>query len=332
MAFSNQIRKFDVDINIYPTALRLSCYVLKIRTPLNIHASLYNHISQTPTTKHPRRASPEIRADSSVFAKAFSFHGLRVTVMISSQDRPVQPRPSEQTNCMAGKGAQSPKPCNHYVSVRERRSSNNSEKDNELSAVDLGPSMIIWKQLQKNLTSSEIRKYFSCQLSKKPGPVRKLSELRSAEGQNSSHVLLSDVASGDKDLAPLVFIPDILFDSGNTGGTTLDTSTEEVRFLHEAACDDDTFTTICLLFDREVDARFEMIAKPHLEWHFAEDVYVTALIKDIILYSHWKNFGVKDPTEHTERKARLLCLAEAFKDVRRVYGLSSYEEIRERYL
>lgn len=74
------------------------------------------------------------------------------------------------------------------------------------------------------------------------------------------------------------------------------------RMMLESAYDDRTFLMLCLLFDESLDTKFDSFADMFLENYKGCHPNLSPVVMDLLVFCHWKHFGIKDEKEHEDRE------------------------------
>lgn len=73
----------------------------------------------------------------------------------------------------------------------------------------------------------------------------------------------------------------------------------------ETAYDDRTFLMLCLLFDNNLDTKFDFFAGMFLENYKGGRPNLSHIAMGLLVFFHWEHFGIKDEKEHEDREWRL---------------------------
>lgn len=95
---------------------------------------------------------------------------------------------------------------------------------------------------------------------------------------------------------------------------------QQLECLLEMAKNDDNFMMVCLLFDEQVETEFGVFAGVYLDQCKMEKTEATELMKEVLLYAHWKRFGIIDRQEQELRERRLRSTMKLFEAARATVG------------
>lgn len=95
----------------------------------------------------------------------------------------------------------------------------------------------------------------------------------------------------------------------------------------DMAKDDKKFMVLCSLFE-EQNETFGLFSGVYLEECRRSRTELSDFMKQVLLFAHWKKFGIVDRREHENREMRLRKTMVLLVAARRGLGLKSYEEMQ----
>lgn len=105
---------------------------------------------------------------------------------------------------------------------------------------------------------------------------------------------------------------------------------EKLQCLLQMARNDDNFAMVCMLFDDDFEAEFAMHAGVYLSEIKRDKTEPTPLMREVLIYAHWKKFGIPDMAEHEHREKRLRATRDFFVRARVSMGLKSFNQVVRR--
>lgn len=102
---------------------------------------------------------------------------------------------------------------------------------------------------------------------------------------------------------------------------------KKMASLIEMAKNDNNFLMLCWLFDEEIESEFGLFVGVYLEEFRREDTELTQLMEEVLLYTHWKKFGILDRQQHDLREKRLRATLVLFEVPRVAVGAKQYSEM-----
>lgn len=102
----------------------------------------------------------------------------------------------------------------------------------------------------------------------------------------------------------------------------------KMKAVLDAANNEHHFLMLFLLFDEQLETDFGLFSGVFLEECRREGTEPTELMREILIFSHWRRFGIVDTQEHELREIRLRATMELFEAARIYMGEKPYREMR----
>lgn len=103
---------------------------------------------------------------------------------------------------------------------------------------------------------------------------------------------------------------------------------DKLESLTKMASNDTNYFMLSSLFDDNMENNFGLCAGVCLDQCTREKEEPTKLMKEVLLYVHWKRFGIVDAREHATREEELRATLKVFEILRAAAGKRLYREMR----